>query len=115
MIAHQTVDWTKGASNFESINEIGFAGDVYFHCIVTHGLRPGAESETHGAMVHEVEKAAWPKLTEENQLGRLNHEFDFEERSSAKFMRSIKNRLVRRRNPNAAADLCKHHRRPAHF
>lgn len=94
MIAHQTVDWTKGASNFKGINEIGFARDAYFHYVLTHGLRPSTERETHSAMPHEVEKTAWPKLTEENQFGRLNHELDFEERSSAKLRRGIKNGLV---------------------
>jgi hypothetical protein len=37
MIAHQTVDWTKRASDFEGIDQIGFAGDAYFYYIVTHG------------------------------------------------------------------------------
>lgn len=73
MIAHQTIDGTKAAGQFEGIDEIGFPGNGDFYHVVAHQFSPHAQCQTRGAMVHEVEKAIRPKLTDKNQSGRFNH------------------------------------------
>lgn len=73
MVAHQTIDRTKAASQFKGIDEIRFAGNGDLYDVVVHEFGPCAKRETGGAMAHEVEKAASPKPADKDQFGRFNH------------------------------------------
>jgi hypothetical protein len=73
MIAHQTIDWTEAASQFEGIDEISFASDADLYHVLADEFRLHAKCETRGTMAHEVKKASRLKPTDKNQLGRFNH------------------------------------------
>jgi hypothetical protein len=73
MIAHQAIDWTEAAGQFEGIDQIGFTGNKDLYDIVVHEFGCYAKRETRGAVAHEIKKASLSKPSVKDQSGCFNH------------------------------------------